>query len=355
MRAVSIENVKPGMQVGRTIHGANGEVLLAAGVKLSQKYIDRLNELGIVALYIYNETVGNIEIDDVVSEKTRLEAMKVTKEVMSDIKINPAINVSKVNSVVNNIIDDLLTNKNMAVNLVDIRAMNDYTFGHSVNVAILSLITGIAMGYDQIKLRNLAAGALFHDIGKIMVSEEIVNKRKSFTEEEIEQVEQHPILGFDILRKIDGFSLLSAHVALQHHEKYDGTGFPRKIQGEEISEFARIVAVADFYDKLTTEINRERCTPFQAIEIIVADRGKSYDPKVVEKFIHSIAIFPVGTIVLLNTGEKGVIVKTHKLFPTRPKVRVLFDQEGDKIDPPYEIDLTQSSTYCISRVLEEVS
>jgi len=154
MRVISVENLEPGMEIGRTVHGANGATLLAEGVELTSKFINRLKELGIAAIYIRDEAIGDIKVDDVVSEKTRLEALKVTKEVMSNIKLNSSsFDIQKVNNVVDNIINELLANRDMVVNVLDIRAINDFTFGHSVSVAILSIITGVAMGYDYTKLR----------------------------------------------------------------------------------------------------------------------------------------------------------------------------------------------------------
>jgi len=355
MRIISVENIEPGMEIGRTIHGANGTTLLAAGVELTPKFINRLKELGIASVYIRDEAIGEIEIDDVVSAKTRLEAIKITKEVMSNIKLNSSsFDIQMVHDVVNNIIDELLANRDMVVCVLDIRAINDFTFGHSVNVAILSIITGIAMGYDYIKLTKLAAGALLHDIGKSKIPEDLLNKVDPLNEEEEQLFQRHTIAGFEILKDIRGFSVAVAHVALQHHERYDGTGYPRQLKGEEIHELARIVTVADIYDKMTMSIaGRPRCMPFQALEIIMANRGIFLDPQVVEHFMNIIALFPLGTTVLLNTREKAVVIQTTRKHPTRPKVRVFIDRDGKQIIPPYEIDLVYSSNYFITRVIEE--
>lgn len=353
MRVISIEKAQPGMEIGRNIYGAGGEILLAAGVKLTQNYINRLKELGIVALYIQDEATSDIEIDDVISEKTRLEAIRATREAMASIKLNPTFDIKKIDTVVNNIISELLTNKDLLVNIVDIRALNDYTFGHCVNVAVLSLITGIAMGYDQAKLRQLAAGALFHDIGKTAIPDDKLINGASLALEEDEQVQLHTLAGYEILRRIKDFPPESAEIALQHHERFDGSGFPQHLKGEAIGEFSRIVTVADLYDRMTTGyMGKAMWTPFQAMEIIIANRGKFFDPRIVETFMTTIALFPLGTMVMLNTREKAVVVETYKRFPTRPKVRVLADPEGKRIAPPYEIDLPHCRDYFIARILE---
>lgn len=354
MRIMSIEKVEPGMQVGRSIYGANGKTLLTNGVKLTSRYIERIKELGIAVVYIYDESVGDIQVDDVISEKTRFEAIKVTKEAMANIKLNPALNLASISEAVNDIINELLNNTDTMVNLVDIRAMNDYTFGHSVNVAVLSLITAITMGFNKDKLRILGAGALFHDVGKTAVPENILMMATPLTDDEEKLLEEHTTIGFHIMRKIESLSLQVAHIALQHHEHYDGTGYPRKIKGDEINEFARIITVADIYDRLTSgRAGRSRLSSLQAVELVIANSGKFFAPEVVKHFIHTIALFPVGTLVILNTQEKAVVVETFREYPTRPRVRLLVNSQGNRITPPYEMELASNLDFYISRILEE--
>jgi len=354
MRALSIDKIKAGMKVGRTIYSASGKVLLTAGMVLTDNYIKRLRELEIMSLYIVDDQLGEVEIDDIISEQTRREALLATREAMNVIKAGGHLDARKVNRVINDMIDEILANPNLVVSLVDIRAMNDYTFGHSVNVAVLSLIMGMAMGYDQLCLKNLATGALFHDIGKTMIPEELLHKVSPLEHEEYSEIQKHTTLGFEILRKIEGVSLLSAHVALQHHERINGDGYPRGLKGAEIHEFARIVAIAEVYDAMTTDTYyRPRYEPELALEFIFAHAGSYFDPRLVKVFAGSIAFFPVGNLVLLNTGEKGVVVKVHKNMPTRPVVRVLVDSHGNRVEPPFEVDLTRHPTYFVSRNLGE--
>src|SRR5664279_2653453 len=224
----------------------------------------------------------------------------------------------------------------------------------SVNVAVLSLITAITMGFNKDKLRILGAGALFHDVGKTAVPENILIKATPLTDDEEELFEEHTTIGFHILRKIESLSLQVAHVALQHHEHYDGTGYPRKIRGDEINEFARIVTVADIYDILTSgRAGHSRFSSLQAVELVIANSGKFFAPEVVEHFIHTIALFPVGTLVMLNTQEKAVVVETFREHPTRPRVRLLVNSQGNRINPPYEMELASNLNFYIVRIIEE--
>ena len=273
---------------------------------------------------------------------------------MENIKLNPTLNLASINEAVNDIINELLNNCDTMVNLVEIRAMNDYTFGHSVNVAVLSLITAITMGFNKDKLRILGAGALFHDVGKTAVPENILMMATPLTVDEEKLLEAHTTIGFHILRKIESLSLQVAHVVLQHHEHYDGTGYPRKLRGDEINEFARIITVADIYDRLTSGIaGRSRLSSLQAVELVIANSGKFFAPDVVKHFIYTIALFPVGTLVVLNTQEKAVVVETFREYPTRPRVRLLVNSQGNRINPPYEMELASNLDFYIVRILEE--
>ncbi|MHB8983775.1 MAG: HD-GYP domain-containing protein [Carboxydocellales bacterium] len=352
MQAISVDNIKSGMKVGRTIYSAKGKVLLAAGMVLNERYIVRLRELGITSLYVANDEIGLITADDVISEQTRREAIAITQEVMTKVKAGANLDTRKVSRVINDLIDEILNNKNLIVSLIDIRALNDYTFSHSVNVAVLSLIMAMSLKYDQLSLKNLAVGALLHDVGKILIPDEEYTSNSPEEHEQASAIQQHPTLGYEILRKLEGVSLISAHVALQHHERYNGEGYPRQLKGEEIHEFARIVAIAEVYDAMTSDTpNRSRYAPHHALEYIFANSGTLFDPHLVKIFAGSIAFFPIGNLVLLNTGEKGVVIKAHKDIPTRPVVRVLTDSRNNRLDPPFNIDLSRHLTYFVTQNL----
>jgi len=348
MRIISINEAVPGMVVGRTLYAPNGSVLLSAGIELTPVYIDRLYELGVMALYVRDENLQDVEVGDVISEKTRVEAIKITKEAMKHLKVNQSYDMKKIYHAVNSLIDELIRNRNILINLIDIRAKNEYIFAHSVNVTVLSVMIGIAMEYNQLKLKDLAAGAILHDIGKALFDQQILHKEEALNSQERESMKQHTALGFEILRKVSNYNLLSAHVALQHHEYYDGKGYPRAMAGEDIVEFARIVSVANVYDKMTTDRDgHRRLPPSQAIEVILTGRGTWFDPDIVDHFTKIIAVYPIGSEVMLNSGEKGVVAATHKDNPTRPTVRIIEDYVGEKLDQIKEVNLMLSPDYHI--------
>lgn len=348
MRIISVNKAKPGMVVGKNIYGEDGRLLLRSNTFLTEGFLVQLNKLGIHYIYVKEGIEDNIVVDDIIREETRMEAVNMTRQIVEKINKGQDFDVSKVKTIMNTIVDELLSSSNLMLNLVNIRAKSDYLYGHSVNVAILSGIIGIDLGYNREMLRDLTIGALFHDIGKIRLDQRIIeNKGSSDSLKEVE-VEKHPEYGFEILRNNREISLYSAHVAYQHHEMFNGNGYPRGLKGEEISEFARIVAIADTYERFINNNEEEDLTIISAVEHLTENCGIIYDPELVGIFLKSIAIYPTGTRVTLNTGEKGVVIKSHKNYPTQPIVHIDTNLLGVKLSKGYDIDLSIRKAYFVT-------
>ncbi|MHB8928488.1 MAG: HD-GYP domain-containing protein [Bacillota bacterium] len=362
MKLVTVDRLQPGMVVAKTVFGADRQVLLASGMVVQPQFIRQLRRRGVPSVYIVDERFPDVEIQDVVSPETRVEAMAATKEVLTEVKDRAKSGLSKltgtearkVNDQVNNIIDELVQNRDLVVNLTDIRAADDYTFGHSVNVCILSLMTAIGIGYEPQRLRELGVGALLHDVGKTQVPEEILQKPGVLSAREFEEVKKHPTYGFEIVRRQDGLSSLSAHVAYQHHERSNGDGYPRGLVGTEIHEFARIAAVADVYDALVADrVYRRGFLPVDALDIIAGNAGRFFDPKVAKSFAGNIAPYPVGSLIQLTTKEVAVVIKVRRAYPRHPILRVIKDGCGHPVPDPYDLDLTQRRDVHIARAIDE--
>ncbi|MEN6326652.1 MAG: HD-GYP domain-containing protein [Syntrophomonas sp.] len=354
MRRISIQDLQPGMIVARAIYSSDGRILLHADMILNETYIYRLHAAGILSVYIKDIFCDNIELQDVISEQTRTETIKVLKENFNHLEQQHKLNIRMFRTMVDRIIDELLVNRHILVNLTDIRSFDDYTFAHSVNVCILSIMTGVTMQYNDLKLKELGMGALLHDIGKIRVDREILQKPDDLTREEFEEVKRHSEYGFEILRKYDDLSLLSAHVAYQHHERWDGHGYPRKLAGEHIHEYSRIVAVADVYDALLADRPyRPGYTVNQAMLILKQMSGIYLDSNCVNALLTNISSYPIGSIIELNTGEIGIVVDVNKEMPTRPVVRLIYNGLGKTFSQIHEVDLSKLSTICIVKTLSE--
>jgi len=246
------------------------------------------------------------------------------------------------------IMQDLVNRQDVMVSLTNIQVADGYLFQHSVNVAILAGIMGLARGYNRNQLEELGMGALLFDIGMTRLPKELLNKKVPLTPEERALMEKHTEEGFNIIRAQHDISLLSAHCAFQHHERYDGSGYPRKLKGDAIHEYAQIVALADVYDALTSpRPHRKRYTPTEAIEFLFAAGNTFFDLDLIQTFCKHISIYPVSTTVLLSSGQIAVVALNNPLAVNRPIVRILREADGTPPSQPYQIDLKDSHSIMI--------
>jgi len=342
MRRVKVDSVPEGARLARTVFSSDGGVLLMQGVELRDSYLELLRKRGIYEIYLNDDLSEGIEVHDVVNENTRNEAVVLVRDIMTGYSFSDAIDVGHVKTIVGRIVDELLSNDDILYNLTEIKTVDDYTFKHSVSVCILSIITGIGLGFDTAQLRELGLGAILHDIGKLCIPREILKKPSQLTVTEFEEIKKHTILGYELLKKSGQLNLISSYIALGHHERYDGSGYPYRLKSEEIQIYARIVAVADVYDALTSDrVYRKKLKPHEVYEYITSMGLHHFDPVVVENFVRFVTVYPEGSGVLLNTRERAIVVKHNRKMPTKPLVRIVYDEDMKRISR--EIDLSQET------------
>lgn len=391
MRHIHLDYVEPGQILGKSIYTSDGRTLLNAGVQLTVAMINKLRRIGVTMVYIQDSQFQDIKLSDVVSDETRREAISNVSQAFQMVQEGKNFDPKAITHTVGNIMDEIMRNRNVLIHLSDIRTYDNDLFVHSTNVCIMSTVIGLGMGMNVKQLKDLAVGALLHDIGKAPqrvredeVDEVLNGKNKenhpdvddpvqqeiqsslsgvdqkfqeSYSENKINKdvIEQHTWRGFNLLRRKHEVSIVAAHVALQHHEHIDGTGFPRQLNGEDIHPFAKIVAVANYYDNLISPIKSgKQYRPHEAYEQIMGLANIRFDHETVIHFLRSIALYPTGTSVKLSTGEVGVVVRQHKGLPARPVVRVIKKSKFDTDDEPniYEVDLAKATTTFITEVLD---
>lgn len=324
------------MVVGRPLRGRNGEVLLAAGMTLKESFIESIKRLRYSGLYIQDEFSEDIEVEDIISEDLRANAATAVRRLESDMLSGSArgcdSHMEAFAGFVDAIIGSVLSNKDTVVNLVDLKIFDQYTYQHSVNVCVLSEVIGVAMGLDQAQLFNLGMASILHDIGKFFIDKNILNKPGRLNNEEFDVIKKHPELGCDYLRQNFHYSSGINVGVLQHHERYNGTGYPHARAGDSIHIFARIIAVADVYDAITSlRPYHQPILPSEGHEYIMGNSGQHFDPEVAGVFIRRVAPFPVGMEVQLSNGLRGIVFENYPEFMSRPKIKLL-PVAGDK--PP---------------------
>lgn len=352
MLFLKLENIKPGMILGQSIY-QNNQVLLAKNMILTPYYISRFQELGISGVYIVNQMIADLEIRDVLSRETKQAAFYLIQKTLTQVKQPEDLTSSlrrSIQQVIITIIQELLSGDDLTINLYNIKTFSDYIFAHSVNVCLFSLITGIARGYNEKKLYQLGIGAFLHDLGKIHISPLILDKPDRLTQEEFTEIKRHPIHGYTILRDSEAFDFTSANILYQHHEKMDGSGYPRNCTRDHIHEYARIVAISDIYDAVTSSRVYSPAMPnHEAIELIMAYASQQLDKDLVQLFLCHIPAFPLGSYVHLNNQSRGVVIGQNEGLPLRPLLLIL-EEKGQEVRP-YALDLTRELSLIIEKTL----
>ncbi|ADU26252.1 HD-GYP domain-containing protein [Ethanoligenens harbinense] len=326
MRFISVYCLRNGMTLGRDLYGKNGELLLGNGQVLQESYIERILALGYHGVYICDNLSGDIEIQETVNQELRMKAVTTVRDtfIITRAQGNVSDAMENTKAIVRRMIEEILSHSNAMINMVDMKVFDDYTFFHSVNVTVLSLVMGVSLGFPESKLIRLGLGALLHDIGKVFIDKKILDKPGPLDDEEMEEMNKHAALGYEFLRDHSELPVTSYVAVLQHHERYDGTGYPYGLKGEEISEFARIIAVADVYDALNSDRPYRRAIlASNAMEYIMGGSGTHFDPLCVETFVRKVAAFPLGTVVRLSNGMSAIVVRNYADCCIRPSVRVL--------------------------------
>jgi putative nucleotidyltransferase with HDIG domain len=267
-------------------------------------------------------------------------AVQCVKEFYASVESGDAPDLKAAEAVVDELINNVTRHPGVMMTLSKLKAYDEYTFTHSVNVSLLAITLGKTLHYNRSDLKTLGLGALFHDIGKTRVSKKILNNPGGLTEDEMNLMYKHPVHSVEILKHVPGMTIDIIRVALEHHERISGTGYPRGLKGSNISEFGMISTIADVYDAMTSDrVYRKKLTSHAALSKIYATAKGNYNTAFVERFITRVGIYPIGTTLILTSGEVGVVSRIHTEKLLCPEVFVLFDKTGKEITPPEKVDL----------------
>jgi len=326
------------MQLAKSIY-YNDCLVLKEGTSDLGRFTVSLKKLGIDYVYVEDSKSIGIEIPDAISEETRVSCKKILRQTIDDFSNKTIIDLSDLTDTINSIIDDILEHPDIQISLNDIGAADEYTFSHSVSTTVYSLLIANRLGYNRAMMEKLAAGALLHDMGKILLETKILNKQGNLEAEEFEHIKLHTTLGYDALKKCISLTELSRIISLYHHERMDGKGYPTGAMAGELHEFTRIVAIADVFDALVSDrCYRKKWSSNTAVNYLVEHAETQFDTKLVSVLIKQIAIYPNGSMVRLSNNAVGIVKEQNINFPLRPIIRVITDQEGKEIEM-YEIDL----------------
>lgn len=321
MRSVEIRDAA-GCRLGCAVKDERGRVLLAPGTPLTGGLCDALVRRGFLQVLVFDGIADDVSPKDTLSATTRSLALHTARESFQQASRGDALPVQVVLRAVDLIMEDISSARGAVLEFATLRSVSDYTYMHSVNTCVYSLLIGQAIGVTGTDLRSLGTGALLHDVGKILCAD-LCTREGPLSPEDWVRIKQHPIDGFEMLRQHHELHLFAAHIAYQHHERMDGSGYPRGLVGSKILPFARIVAVADVFDAANSDRPHARGRSLNEAMAEVRDgSGTLFDVEVVRAFMRRMAVYPSGTPVLLLDGTVAVVVAQGQT-PQEPVVRLM--------------------------------
>ncbi|SFP50693.1 HD-GYP domain-containing protein [Salibacterium halotolerans] len=348
MRVKRVQSLNPGEKLGKALVDDEGKILLHRGVELTHGLIKRLMEKSFTYVYVEDPLTSDIEVKQPLRDETRLQAVQTMKEefhwIGKEENLAGSFRGRNLSRTFSNIVDMVLTDvksHDEAIGLLsDVLLYDSYVFTHSLQVTVYTLRLAVELGFSDKALRDIGLGAILHDVGKMNVPENVLNKPGKLTDEEFDMIKQHTLDGYYLLKDLPNVPILAAHCALQHHERIDGSGYPHGRFGKDIHDYAKVMAVADVFDAVTSHrVYRKAMLPHEGLEILYQGAGTLFDHDIVAAFQKVIALFPNGVCVNVSNGSKAVVVKQNRNLPWRPVIRIV-EQDGTPLSEPYDIDLS---------------
>lgn len=290
------------------------------------------------AVWIADKKIEHIKVRDVREVYNR--AIDTISDVLGQVRMGRIPSADKAKTVVNDLTEYVLNDRPALLALTLLKSYDNYLFNHSVNVSVLSLALAETLKVPENDLHTIGLAGLLHDLGKTMTPKSIILKPHQLTPEEWEVMKEHPVKSSEIVGRMQGLNELTARLVYEHHISYDRKGYPSLESGRQIHPYSKIITIADCYDAITTlRPYQQPFSPREAMRIMESLAGKVIDPVYFQEFVRMLGIYPVGSLVRLDTGEVAVVVETHTKAPLSPKIKILFDNTGKRLLDPLELDL----------------
>ncbi|GAW30001.1 MULTISPECIES: HD-GYP domain-containing protein [unclassified Carboxydocella] len=351
MEKIAVRDLQPGMIMAESILGDNGMILVAEGTVLTESLINRLQNMALSQVAICSPGTLITEAGEVLVDKVLQMAQGVLDKYIPVRLYQERENIEGIYQNARYYLEKVIKNEKVSKFYLDLRAIDDFTLQHSINVAVFSALVGVGMHLTPEMMEEMVTAALLHDIGRTRMEPELLQQDLENPLQVNPVCAEHTNIGYKILRE-EGFSPAIARVALYHHERWDGSGFPQHLKGEKIDLFSRIIMVADVFDTYTGPLGgKMRCLPHEAIEFLYGGGNLYFDARAVKAFIQFIPVYPLGTVVQLSSGEIGIVVNVEKNVATRPIIKVCYDKNKQKLAASYQLDLGLEKTTFITKVL----
>lgn len=326
MRRLALQDIELGMVIGEDIYNDFDVMVVSSGSIINSNILGLLSRMSLDDVAIFEKSVEGekkvFKVDNNL-QATYGATVESFKSLFNSVKFGKQVVAEEIQDILGPMLEQVNSNKILAKSLWQIEACDEYTYDHSVTVSMTAALLAKWMGLSQEEINDIATAGLLHDIGKCNIPDEILKKPDRLTEDEFKVMKTHSTLGYLLLKNGNGFNEAILNGVYQHHEKFDGNGYPNKLKEEEIHLYGRIIAVADVYSAMTSNrVYRSKMSPFQVAKLILEYSFGYLDPMAVNIFLSNISNFYVGTIVKLNNGDIGQVVMVNKSEPYRPLVKV---------------------------------
>ncbi|GAB7022081.1 HD-GYP domain-containing protein [Salidesulfovibrio brasiliensis] len=379
IRKISVQDLKPGMEVVRMSSDMWTHLpylYTKPGVIESEMQIHRIRQEGYLDVFVRYEIPGSTESEEERLERLILdrtskapaknnapfheefrnarkaydEALHLTRRMVSDVKMGRQVDVEATGHAVEGIIETAARNPDALICLSKLSRYDSYTYAHSINVAAIAVVFGEYLELPKDELLMLGMAGMLHDLGKTAVPDRIINKKGRLTPREFEEVKKHPTYGRKILEKSGNIPQRIIQAVEEHHEKFNGSGYPSGLRKDDTGVFGRLLSLADVYDALTSDRSyKNAILPNKALAIMYGMRDQDFCSSEVQMFIKCLGIFPSGSLVRLDSGNLGVVLESNPQRPLLPKIKVILDEDLRPI-PAQLVDLAATETPTVSIV-----
>ncbi|MDM8535014.1 HD domain-containing phosphohydrolase [Clostridiaceae bacterium HSG29] len=344
MRIVKVSSKIIGNSLARPIISNCGQVLIAENSKINENTIRKFDRFGIKSVYIKTEVINDIY--DIITDRVRKKNVHKFKSFIKELnlKLDKTRKLSvrkeikldlKLKENIIEIVWDLIKNINFdnKIKFVDIKSAEDYLYEHQINICILSVYMGKKLRFNDKNLEKLAIASLICDFGNLLLDSEKYLSNKILSKKEKKEFEKHTSLGYEFFHNETDFKITEIIPIIEHHERVNGSGYPRGINGDKMHIFSKIIAIADVYDALTSDrLHRPAFSQSDAVRMLMNDAGVLYDYKLTKLFVENIISYPIGTRVLLSTNDIGIVTHEKENILDLPTVAVITGERKRWID-----------------------
>jgi len=350
LRKIMVEFIKDGDILAKDLFTSSGVVLMSEGAHLKREYVARLLELNIDQVYIREEeTKDDVPAGTIIEEEVKAQCAELVRTTIQKYTYAPTDELKEMVKVADEMISDILSQPEILYNVSCVREKSNALYLHSINVAAISTLIALRGKLSKKKVREIAIGALLHDIGYTTVTMDTSDLIFDTCEEKVKkEVMHHVIYGYTDVEKKDWVTKTVKDIILHHHERLDGSGYPFHHTGKHLKKEVCIVALCDQFDSMVYGNLMPRYKVRDAMEYLLSQAGVKFDFDLVQLFMESVAAYPIGITVTTNEGDTAVVVRQNYKFPTRPVIRLLENSEGVSYPEGEERDLTKYLTLFIT-------